>query len=280
MKNIHLIATDKPSRLLVRNDKPFVSMLKEHSPFSTNKTHTNQHIYITSDEEIKEGDWFIHKTYAVLSLHKCIGRSAKQNVIGNDYIEYMLGYCKKVILTTDQDLIKDGVQAIDDEFLEWFVKNPSCVRVEVANDLKYFNVDELRERHLKGLPHLYSESIGYKIIIPKEEPKQETLEEAAENESEYLADYEDKEMYQKGFIAGAKWEKENSNVNALHFEIDALKRLVKVLEHQQERTYSEEQVIELLEYTRENFYDTGTKWHEEPYKDLTSKELLEQFKKK
>ena len=49
---------------------------------------------------------------------------------------------------------------------------------------------------------------------------------------------------------------------------------------QAERMYSKEQVIELLEYTRENFYDTGTKWHEEPYKDLTSKELLEQFKKK
>jgi hypothetical protein len=36
----------------------------------------------------------------------------------------------KIILTTDQDLIKDGVQAIDDEFLEWFVKNPSCEEVE------------------------------------------------------------------------------------------------------------------------------------------------------
>ena len=32
----------------------------------------------------------------------------------------------------------------------------------------------------------------------------ERLEEAAKNESEYLADYDDKEMYQKGFIEGAK----------------------------------------------------------------------------
>jgi hypothetical protein len=30
---------------------------------------------------------------------------------------------KKIILTTDLDLIKDGVQSIDNEFLEWFVKN-------------------------------------------------------------------------------------------------------------------------------------------------------------
>jgi hypothetical protein len=37
----------------------------------------------------------------------------------------------KIILTTDQDLIKDGVQAIDDEFLEWFVNNTSCEEVEI-----------------------------------------------------------------------------------------------------------------------------------------------------
>jgi hypothetical protein len=40
--------------------------------------------------------------------------------------------------------------------------------------------------------------------------KQETLEEVAENESEYLADWEDKEMYQKAFIEGAKWQQERS----------------------------------------------------------------------
>jgi hypothetical protein len=40
--------------------------------------------------------------------------------------------------------------------------------------------------------------------------KQETLEETAENESEYLADYEDKEAYQKAFIEGAKYQSERS----------------------------------------------------------------------
>ena len=38
----------------------------------------------------------------------------------------------------------------------------------------------------------------------------ETLEEVAENESEYLADWEDKEMYQKGFIEGYKLAQERS----------------------------------------------------------------------
>ena len=36
---------------------------------------------------------------------------------------------RKIILTTDQSL--NGVQAIGDTFLEWFVKNPSCEKIEV-----------------------------------------------------------------------------------------------------------------------------------------------------
>jgi len=46
-----------------------------------------------------------------------------------------------------------------------------------------------------------------KVIKEQEE---ETLEKVAKNESEYLADWEDKEMYQKGFVEGAKWQQERS----------------------------------------------------------------------
>jgi hypothetical protein len=56
----------------------------------------------------------------------------------------------KIILTTNKLLIKDGVQAIDDTFLEWFVNNPSCEYVDINRDW--------------GYP---------KIIIPQEEPKLE-----------------------------------------------------------------------------------------------------------
>ena len=45
--------------------------------------------------------------------------------------EYHYKGFKKIILTTDGDLIKDGVQAPDDEFLQWFVENPSCEEAKV-----------------------------------------------------------------------------------------------------------------------------------------------------
>ena len=46
---------------------------------------------------------------------------------------------------------------------------------------------------------------------------EQMIKEAAKNESEYLSDYEDKDMYVKAFIEGAKWmeEKEEKLTNLL-----------------------------------------------------------------
>jgi hypothetical protein len=116
-----------------------------------------ENIYITSDEEIKEGDYYITPNNSIL---KSLGQMLT-NV--EDY--------KKIILTTDQDLIKDDVQTIDDDFLEWFVKNPSCEEVETERleDGKY--VDRFADGSV--VEGVYE---NYKIIIPKKEPKQSAVE--------------------------------------------------------------------------------------------------------
>ena len=107
----------------------------------------NENIYITNDEEIKEGDWILD-----LDLKKIV-KADKLKVITSK--KSKCWYYKKIILTTDQDLIKDGVQGIDDEFLEWFVKNPSCESVKVVHERVLWENGEIT--HYK-----------YKIIIPKE----------------------------------------------------------------------------------------------------------------
>jgi hypothetical protein len=125
MKNVYLLATDKPSKLFIDIDD---NKLKITIPIGGEHM-MNQHIYITNSEEIKEGDWF----YNTISL-KPEPFKACENGDGyvncSKYSHYRID-CKKIILTTDTDLIKDGVQAIEDEFLEFFVKNPSCEEVEV-----------------------------------------------------------------------------------------------------------------------------------------------------
>jgi hypothetical protein len=160
MKNIHLLPTDKTSRLFLNkvNNKLLIDndcTLKEVLPSGV-----YQHIYITSDEEIKEGDKIINPTNEVqtcIDLEKGIGTDniCWIKVKETTTLQQILN-SEKIILTTDQDLIADGVQSIDDTFLEWFVKNPSCE-----------NVDQRLVWDEEKLTSLY------KIIIPQEEPKQE-----------------------------------------------------------------------------------------------------------
>jgi hypothetical protein len=233
MKNIHLFPTEKPSRLHLKSDGFYLT--KEENSFIPYSY--PQDIYITSDEEIKK-----------VKQHKGKWHLEKGKIL-NWFPNYLtdLSECKLVILTTDPDLINDGVQAIPDEFLEWFVKNPSCekVKVEIETTSIQLPQQQLSENSY-DLAFRWINKKVYKIIIPQEEPtpvwkqiiescggeeefmesaglkpKQETLEEAAENESEYLADYEDKEAYQKAFIAGANYQaermySEEDVMNALH----------------------------------------------------------------
>jgi len=167
MKNIHLIPTNKPSRLYEGNLGELV-IIQYNSPLKS------LHIYITSDEEIKEGDWVLENT--VFERTPYIGKTfypkndgtVTDEVLKRDLlsVNYKGHYetivfkhnCKKIILTTDQDLIADGIQDINDDFLEWFVKNPSCEEVEVTYGL---------------LEPFKSEDKGYLIHCPDNDPKEE-----------------------------------------------------------------------------------------------------------
>jgi hypothetical protein len=193
MKNIHLIPTGKPSRLHKFGDC-----------FDTNahlqKWHNGAkpeyyNIYITNDEEIKVGDWICD--IELNRIEQCLYSGTFRN-------------WKKITLTTDQDLIKDGVQAIDDEFLEWFVKNPSCEFADVNDWMDTNgNIAFGGNTRYQLCNHLYN-----KQIIPNEELK-ETLEEAAEKYADFSNDYVpmsfgDKfnETTKRDFIKGAKWQQE------------------------------------------------------------------------
>ena len=159
MKTIHLLPTDKPSRLLKTIPKGNLLLHKENVVGSHWE---NQKIYITNSEEIKEGfiEWFICHH----GVKKCVGTIVRNNEV---YLLDYLGntdrgiWCKKIVITDNEDLVKDGVQAIDDEFLQWFVKNPSCEFVEIVKEKIILG---------KVAGTTYTD-FNYKIIIPKEEPK-------------------------------------------------------------------------------------------------------------
>lgn len=153
MKNIHILPTDKPSRLAILHD----DKLHLGTSFKLDINVRPQNIYITSNEEIKEGDWFFN------GEHFLVCSRVTDIIIDTKGQWSNIKTSNKIILTTDQDLIKDGVQKIDDDFLEWFVKNPSCEEVKVV-EKQHFEADKSKRKNpLNGVYY------SYKIIIPKEE---------------------------------------------------------------------------------------------------------------
>lgn len=273
MKNIHILPTDKASRLIQAEDDELMLLNELYE----NTHNINKHIYITSDKEIKEGDWVI---FNELEIVKCTYSKNGEFLFSEPLTSssnHHFSYFKKIILTTDQDLINDGVQAIDDEFLNWFVKNPSCDFV----------------RTLK-VPYFDESSHSYLLVIPKEESKQElslkindefldttskeilytlmeefdnlvtensseeTLEEAAEKYANKKGDIPTTKLedaiFKQGFIDGAKWQQE-----------------------QNKNLYSEEDLREAFRQGEQNInyseiYGLDSK--------LTEQEWFEKFKKK
>lgn len=264
MKNIHVLPTDKPSRLFVSSRDGKIKLTGHTKDFVGIK----QHIYITSDEEIKEGDWMYYKHFGedIVTKYNTWGG---QNTNVNEHKDYY----KKIILTTDQDLIADGLQAIDDTFLEWFVKNPSCEEVEIGEGVRY--EDEWIDNEDGGeiFQHQYC---SYKIIIPKEESKQTVQEYEQQGLEKYSYELEPKQDFykigdfDKNCDDGCKYHCTKGNTQLAEclkepkqetLEEAAEKNCESVMypyknrekamfkkgaKWQQERSYSEEEVLELL----------------------------------
>ena len=229
MRNIYVLPTDKPSRL-INSGKEFNLLVNS----TIDKRCVN--IYITSDEKIKEGDWYCSPN-GIVSKH--------------NGTEKLPDNWNKVILTTDQDLIKDGVQAIDDNFLEWFVKNPNCEWIDVES----INIG--------------NDKLGYIICKPKEEPKEETIRCYHVNtDTEYLGSVEaKKEAVKKGWAFYKKEEPKQETLEEaacialgydyknwinIHSKDISTKLYLEVInwckgaKWQAERMYSEEEVLGIL----------------------------------
>jgi len=188
----------------------------------------NNNIYITSDEQAKEGDWCLDIfTKSVFKYGKGLAKGQTT----------LLNATKKIILTTDQDLIKDGVQAIDDEFLEWFVKNPSCEEVKIEDYGTLYN-------------------FRYLILIPQEEPNiiNDWLAENGNPEIEKQVELESEETLEEiklpigDFIIKNATPTQGADGVYYHYS-----EVCKLLKLQAERMYSEENVFQFFEKYREDF---------------------------
>jgi hypothetical protein len=296
MKNIHILPTDKETRLFTSESELILAGYPK-TAFKTGKS-----IYITNDEEIKDDDWVycpvLKKPVFIcldsILMFKNLGYDSKGNSV------YKKEWLKKIILTTDQDLIADGVQAIDDEFLEWFVKNPTCEKVEVVKEMympqSNGKISDGKITHELSLNPSDNTLPFYKIIIPQEEPKKfgDSFEDLANVMS--MANFmfgvkeEPKPRHQQIIdavggedrfreIAGIKPKQETLEEAAVRIAYDSIeenkgfpqmKAFINGAKWQAERMYSEED-MKLSFETGRNFQLTG---------ENNFNELIEQFKNK
>jgi len=233
MKNLHLISTDKYSPLAYSTNGGGHLFKSEHYSPMKEMGDSYKNIYITSDEEIKVGDWVYCN---IEGFEPVLKQKVNPMEVNNNLL------MKKIIVTTDQSL--DGIQSIDDEFLEWFVKNSSCEEVQVVTD-RVFRFDEFHQREFFN---------RHKIIIPKEEPKlnlsllESKLDKALSKETEEsLTDWVNGKRTKQETLEERAARYDNIKFPIPYGYVGAANDFINGYQLAQERMYSEEEVLDILD---------------------------------
>ncbi len=184
-------------------------------------------LYIVSDKE-KSSYCIKECPMTGLNIDRCDCQifTACSNKVGN------------IILTTNKSLIKDGVQSIDDEFLEWFIKNPSCEIVDIGTSL------------LDGKDG-YGYYGKYKIIIPKEENKQSIKDRIMSETSEEIK--QKARDYGNSLVEKQETVFENAKLILRKHILKNKEQVIKDLDEMREQSKEQETLEESGEYQQELF---------------------------
>ena len=170
--------------------------------------------YITSDEEIKKGDWCL--SLSDDESYEEIYRCKDVNLIDIED--------RKIIITSDADLIADGIQAINYESLKWMVENQTCKTVEIGiggKDNTDMYVIILPTKPMGDLEERFKRDASM-IVVPKDYYDQDSkdFEQASLTDfidDETLEEFIDKVdtpsdfdqfTFDEGIRVGAKWQAE------------------------------------------------------------------------
>lgn len=174
-------------------------------------------LYITNDDSITENDYYIN------SLDNAIRKGSLYNH----------PYHHKIILTTDINLIENGVQAIEDKFLQLFCsKNGKVDFVDVKTE-KVINYSFPRSVYDK-----------YIITVPDEKPFSNLKKESFELPFPQLL--KEFSNYYIGYDPIEDSEQDTETIEKLHKYKDTLIESMKVIETQ--TRYTKQDIIEFAKW--------------------------------
>lgn len=159
---IVMLPTEKASRIIKDYNNKLI--LNSNNVQNLRDNYTFQHLYILSNDPIKEGDL----VYNILSgLGKVTEIDKASDFLGVKYlseqheVEEDFDNVKKIISSTDKSL---GLPLIPESYLPIYIKaynegkQIAEVELEINESTKY-NLDELKEREYMGLKRIYNKPL-------------------------------------------------------------------------------------------------------------------------
>lgn len=125
MRNIYIVEDEKNKREYFIGKKDNKYFYLNHQ-MKTGGVLKACHVYITSNEDILDGDAFIEN-----GKYVCPGSYNIKPVPHRTN--------KKIIMSDDPQLINDGVQELSYEFIKWLAENPNVEIIGIDSELKYFD---------------------------------------------------------------------------------------------------------------------------------------------
>ena len=196
-----------------------------------------QHLYFTTDEPILDGDWVLHDGRLLTNVVEV--RKVANTLYGKDNDGYILSHCKKVTASTDPALglpaipiawIRDvyvpssgSIKEVRLELIEKWAQRHSIGKwddceptIKLTPNNEVVIVDEAMDIFEKVVDGYVSHEEGLKQL--KQMETEQELEDAANNwidlhynkGVEYSKSKRGAANPKSGFIAGAKWQKEQS----------------------------------------------------------------------
>jgi hypothetical protein len=156
------IMLDANKKTLFSSDYPAVHVENNHGI-------QNMHLYILSDEELKEGDWFYH---TIGGICHCAGIKDNGDIMFHDILtinSYPASatekYIKKIIATTNKSLKPFwGHPKPSNSFIEIYIE-----RYNAGTPIQYVNVEYVYDDSFKNHPSapgmLLNEHNGWKLKV-------------------------------------------------------------------------------------------------------------------
>lgn len=127
-----MLPTTSISQVILTSSKDLLYFVKNNKSKYVN--YHNQHLYILSDEEIKEGDWYYNYDYnyikQCLEMDKELIKNALFYELGSTVFDYSKD-CKKIIASTDKSL---GLLEIEQDFIKEYCEKGGIDEVMVDFD--------------------------------------------------------------------------------------------------------------------------------------------------